>query len=88
MIDASHIPPQRLVAIIEIQNALARSRFDPASVMAVVVERAMQLTAATGAVVELVDGDAMLYRVACGSVAPFVGLRIARSGSLAPPSAA
>jgi hypothetical protein len=47
--------------------------------MVLVIERAMALTGATGAVIELVDGDAMLYRAACGSVAGFAGLRIPRA---------
>lgn len=82
MIDVSEIPVDRLVAIIAMQNAIARTPAGLDAVMAVVVERATALTGASGAVVELVDGDSMLYRSACGLATGFVGFRIARRGSL------
>lgn len=64
------------------QNAIARSPVDLESVMATVVEHATSLTGASGAVVELIDGDSMQYRAASGSAAAFLGYRIARTGSL------
>jgi diguanylate cyclase (GGDEF)-like protein len=82
VIDVTEIPVDRLVAIIAMQNAIARTPAGLDRVMAVVVERASTLTGASGAVVELVDGDAMLYRAACGLASSFVGLRLARNGSL------
>ena len=81
-VDVSTIPVPRLIAIIAMQNAIARSASGLDNVMSVVVERAMALTAATGAVVEIVDGDVMEYRAACGSAASFVGYRIPREGSM------
>lgn len=82
-IEASGIPVKRLVAIIAMQNELARSSIGFDNVILLVAERAMALTSATGAVVELVDGDVMVYRAACGSLAEFTGFRISRVGSLA-----
>jgi diguanylate cyclase (GGDEF)-like protein len=82
VIDVLEIPVDRLVAIIAMQNAIARTAAGLDSVMAVVVERATALTGATGAVVELIDGDSMLYRAAYGSASGFVGLRLSRQGSL------
>jgi diguanylate cyclase (GGDEF)-like protein len=81
-IESSGIAIPRLVAIIAIQNAIARASMGLENVMAAVAEQAMALTGATGAVVELVDDDAMLYRAACGSIAEFSGARAPRTGSL------
>lgn len=82
-VEASGISVKQLVAIIAMQNELARSSIGFENVMLMVAERAMALTTATGGVVELVDGDAMAYRAACGSLSEFTGLRIPRTGSLA-----
>lgn len=82
-VDASGLSVATLIAIIAMQNEIARSSIGFENVMQVVAERAMVLTGATGAVVELVDEDAMLYRAACGSVAGFAGFRIPQEGSLA-----
>src|SRR3954469_10890260 len=80
--NATQIPADRLMAIIVMQNAIARSPADLDSVMSVVVDQAMTLTGATGAVVEVVDGDKMLDRSASGAAAAFIGFKIARAGSL------
>ncbi|HET9625157.1 MAG TPA: sensor domain-containing diguanylate cyclase [Kofleriaceae bacterium] len=82
MVDVSTIPAPRLIAIIAMQTAIARSASGLDNVMNVVVERAAALTGATGAVVEIVDDDMMAYRAACGSAARFVGFRLRRVGSL------
>jgi diguanylate cyclase (GGDEF)-like protein len=81
-IESSGISIPRLVAIIAMQNAIARASMGLDGVMATIAEQAMALTGATGGVVELVDGDAMLYRTTSGSVAAFTGVRIPRAGSL------
>jgi GAF domain-containing protein len=82
VVDVSTIPVPRLIAIIAMQNAIARSASALDNVMNVVVENANALTGATGAVVEIADGDMMAYRAACGSAARFVGFRLKRVGSL------
>jgi len=76
-VSASH-----LQEIIATQAALASAAFDLEQFMQLVVERVQVLTGATGAVVELVEDDQIVYRAAGGTVAPYVGLRIARDGSL------
>ncbi len=69
------VPSQeRLLAIIELQNALAAAALTTEEVMQLVAERAAQLVTATGALVELVDGDDMVCRAAAGSSRQ-VGLR-------------
>jgi len=47
-----------------------------------VVRQTMRFTGATGAVVEQVDGDELVYVCADGSIAAHVGLRLQRRGSL------
>jgi diguanylate cyclase (GGDEF)-like protein len=72
----------RLLAVIEVQNAVAASRLELESVMRIVVERACALPNTSGAVIELAEGDEMVYRAAAGSAAGTVGLRLARKTSL------
>jgi diguanylate cyclase (GGDEF)-like protein len=46
-----------------------------------IADKAMELINAEGAVVEMRDGDEMVYRAASGSGVPFVGMRINMEGS-------
>lgn len=73
---------ENLKEIIETQSMLAMAGFDLQGFMDTVVQRMQIITPATGAVVELVDGDDMIYKAACGSVAPYVGLRLPRGNSM------
>lgn len=77
-----NLTSERLLAVIELQNEIAASRFDVDTVLQVVVNRAWQLTNGTGAAVELVEGDEMVYRTAGGTVAAGTGLKLKRSASL------
>jgi diguanylate cyclase (GGDEF)-like protein len=72
----------RLLRIIKTQTEIAKLGLDLGGVMALVAERAQKLTLADGAVVELAEGDEMVYRAACGSAEPQLGLRLKREGSL------
>ena len=78
----SGIPRSGLIAIIDLLTALVTSALEPASVMQQAAEHAASLTGAQGAVVELVDGDQMVYSAVCGTAAPSLGLRLSRHGSL------
>lgn len=51
-------------------------------VMKVVCAHAQYITDAAGAVVEMADGEFMVYRAATGCLEPHVGLRLKRVGSL------
>jgi len=73
---------QRRAAIIATQRDIAQAALDLATVMRVITERAQALTGAAGAVVELVEGDQMVYRAVSGSSEPHLGLRLARATSL------
>ncbi|CAD6522682.1 hypothetical protein LMG27952_01501 [Paraburkholderia hiiakae] len=71
-----------LLEIIKAQSDIAKLGLDLGGVMAYVAERTEQLTRAQGAVVELAEGEDMVYRAASGSVADLLGLRLARETSL------
>lgn len=47
-----------------------------------IARRVQELTGATGAVIELIEGAELEYVATSGTVAPFTGMRLARSGSL------
>lgn len=82
MSDRLELPPSKLVAIIDAQLELARlgQAFGP--VMDCAVAKAMQLTGADGAVIELVEGSEVVYRAAHGLAEAQLGLRMQIRGSL------
>ena len=52
------------------------------AVMQSICTRATEMTRAEGAVLEMQEGDEMVYRVATGTMSPFLGFRLPRAGSL------
>lgn len=68
--------------ILSIQQELANSTAPVQEVMALLSQHAMDLTGADGAVVELVDGEDMVYAAAQGSLLGQEGLRLKRRGSI------
>ncbi len=72
----------RLERIIEAQSLIVQADLDLTAFMQLVVDTLQELTDAKGAVVELVDGDHMVYRAASGTVSKHVGLRLPRANSL------
>ena len=72
----------RLAAIVATQAEVAAAELDLDAVMGLVVERAQALTQAVGAVIEMAEGDDMVYRAVAGTAAPHIGLRLKRDGSL------
>jgi PAS domain S-box-containing protein len=73
---------ERLRAVIATQHAVATAPRDLAAVMNTLVERARELTGADGAVIELAEGDWMVYRAGSGTAATHVGVRVAIPASL------
>jgi PAS domain S-box-containing protein len=73
---------ERLRAVIATQHAVATAPRDLATVMNTLVERTRELTGADGAVIELAEGDWMVYRAASGTAATHVGVRVAIASSL------
>jgi len=75
---------ERLLAIIELQNAISGAGMNGDEVMRFVTERAPGLTAAGGAVVELVEGDDdIVVRAATGSAKSQLGTRHSQKSSAA-----
>ena len=71
-----------LTRIVEAQGAIAASGPEPLDIMAAITQRAQELTRADGAVLEIRDGDSMLYWAASGTADAQLGMRIPVSGSL------
>jgi diguanylate cyclase (GGDEF)-like protein len=76
------VSPERLLDIIRFQTEVVQLGIDLGGVMALVAERSQFLTGAQGAVVELAEGDDMVYRAAAGIAEPQLGLRLKRERSL------
>ena len=72
----------RLLAIIATQNEIATTALDMEAVMRLVVRQARRLLGAAAAVVELLDGEEIVYCVAAGSAEPLVGLSLPAHSSL------
>jgi diguanylate cyclase (GGDEF)-like protein len=75
------VSPERLLAVIELQNAIAAAGLNADEVMALVVDRAASLTGATSALVALAEGDELVYRAASRPSAIAAGARIASVGT-------
>lgn len=81
--DAPATPSQqRLLAIIELQNAILAAAMQADDVMKVVAERAATLTTASGGMIALVEGEDVVYRAVSGSGMPEVGKRLPKGASL------
>lgn len=72
----------QLAQIIQTQQAIATADGTFADLMAIVAERAMHITGAAAAVVEVPEGDEMVYVAAAGAAAGTEGLRLSLHGSL------
>jgi diguanylate cyclase (GGDEF)-like protein len=78
----SSAPSQpRLLAIIELQNAIAAAAMNADEVMHIVAERAGTLTSAASAVVALVEGDDLVYRAVIRSTLHELGGRAPKGAS-------
>jgi diguanylate cyclase (GGDEF)-like protein len=71
-----------LLEIIRTQAEIAKAGLDLGGIMSLVADRVQLLTRASGAIVELAEGDEMVYRAVSGMALPQLGLRLARHGSL------
>ncbi|WP_448207495.1 diguanylate cyclase domain-containing protein [Azospirillum sp. sgz302134] len=82
VIDDAGLDPGTLMEIIRAQTAIAQFGLDLGGVMTFVAERVQSLTGAHGAIVELAEGDEMVYRATSGMAEAQLGLRLKRMGSL------
>jgi len=78
----AELPQAMLLAIIEVQQEIVEADLSLDRVMDVVVRNAGPLTHADAAVVEVSEGNEMIYRAAWGAAAGHVGLRLWASSSL------
>jgi diguanylate cyclase (GGDEF)-like protein len=78
----SSAPSQpRLLAIIELQNAIAAAAMNADEVMHIVADRAATLTSATAAIVALIEGDDLVHRAVIGSTSHDLGARVPKAAS-------
>ena len=73
---------ERLSAIIATQQEIATAGLDLGTVLTLIAERTQAITGATGAAVELAEGDELVYRAASGTAAHSLGLRLKMDASL------
>jgi diguanylate cyclase len=72
----------RLRAIIRTQTEIAASDLDLEAIMQLIASRGRELTGANAGVIEIADGDEMVYRVTVGEAMPFLGVRLKMATSL------
>jgi diguanylate cyclase (GGDEF)-like protein len=72
---------ERLLAIIELQNAILAAAMGSDEVMHIVVDRAAQLVGGGGALVALVEGDDLVVRAATRGAGAAVGSKIGKAGT-------
>jgi diguanylate cyclase (GGDEF)-like protein len=73
---------QQLRAIIRTQTEIAASDLDPGAIMQLIAERAQELTRASSGVIELAEGEEMVYAVTSGEAGPYLGTRLRIATSL------
>lgn len=78
----AELAPDILLRVINVQTDIAKLGPDLSGVLAFVTEQVQSLTGAQGAVVELAEGEEMVYRAASGIARAQLGLRLGRVGSL------
>ncbi len=81
-IKQNDLEQQRLSEIVAIQRDVAHAHHDLQLAMDLIAERTHKLTDADSSVIEILEGNEMVYRAASGRAANFIGLRIKAQGSL------
>jgi EAL domain-containing protein (putative c-di-GMP-specific phosphodiesterase class I)/putative methionine-R-sulfoxide reductase with GAF domain len=71
-----------LSRVLAIHGEIVQAGLDPHRIVDVVTHRAQELTHAAGAVVEILDGDELVYWSASGALEPELGLRVGVKNSL------
>jgi len=72
---------RRLRAIIQTQTEIAASDLELEAVMELIARRAQDLTRGSGGVIEIAEGDEMVYRITTGEATPFLGVRLKMDAS-------
>ncbi|MEG5163488.1 diguanylate cyclase [Microcoleus sp. AT3-A2] len=73
---------KRLAVVIATQQEIATPNPNLDTVMAVITDRTQKSLGADGAVIEMLEGDELVYRAASGIASAYVGLRIKVGASL------
>jgi len=73
---ASERSAKQLRAIIRTQTEIATSDLDSEAIMQLITERARELTGASAGVIELAEGEEMVYAVTSGEATPYLGTRL------------
>jgi diguanylate cyclase (GGDEF)-like protein len=73
---------EELDQLVATQTAIATSSFDLDTVMRTAAAEAQRLTGAEAAVVEIPDGEDLVYRAACGTAEPYLGFRLRQEGAI------
>jgi signal transduction histidine kinase len=73
---------EQLSAIIATQHDIATAEHNFMTVMTLIAERTQKLTRASGAAIELIERDELVYRAGTGIASRHVGLRLAIASSL------
>ncbi|WP_088329465.1 GAF domain-containing protein [Lacimicrobium sp. SS2-24] len=81
-LSASLLTKQQLLLVIAAQTDIIRKHLDAQGAMERMAELATELTFASGAVVEMVEGDEMVYVAATGKARENIGLRLKAAASL------
>ncbi len=81
-ISTSLLTKQQLLSVIAAQTEIIRKHLNPTEVMERMAELASDLTFASGGVVELAEGDEMVYMAATGMARNNIGLRLKANTSL------
>ena len=68
--------------LVSTHSAIATTRFDLDTVLETVAQQALELTVADAAVVEMPDGEEMVYRAVSGTAQPHLGIRLPRGRSM------
>jgi diguanylate cyclase (GGDEF)-like protein len=71
-----------LRAIIRTQTEIAASDLDPGAIMRLIAERAQELTGASAGLIELLEGEEMVYTVTTGEATPYSGMRVQAASSI------
>ena len=78
--EAMRLDAELFQAMIEVQQAVAAAGLDSRTVMRVIADRGLRLTAATGAVIESIEGEELVPQVHIGTEAPRLRLADSLSG--------
>ena len=80
--DALRLDGERFSAIIATQYDIATAERDLPAIMELIVARTQSLTGASGAILQRIEGEDLVYRAASGRAKPFLGTRIHSSVGL------